>query len=108
METVKWFGKKGSAQIYDHCPKTETPIGVLCTHCTEPILYGEDGFLDSVSNPFHKECWLRLILGSVAHQSGTCACFKGEDGEDDPEGLTPRQAAKLAYAYLNADKLPVN
>lgn len=42
----------------------------------------------------HLACSLRSIVGSVGHQRGTCSCFGGT--EEDPPGLTKREAARAA------------
>lgn len=43
---------------------------------------------------FHVECGLRMIFGSVGHQLHKCGCYGGD--EDDPEGMTRREAAAAA------------
>lgn len=45
--------------------------------------------------PWHQECTIRSIIGSVGHQEKRCSCFGGT--EEDPEGMTKREAAKAAY-----------
>jgi hypothetical protein len=96
---VRYFGKAYDAPIYKGTLQIPTPDRVKCMYCEEFILMGEDGFIDSTYNAFHRECWIRMILGSVAHQSGTCSCFTKDGGEHDPPDMTRREAAKLALAY---------
>lgn len=67
-----------------------TPVGVGCFHCGETIVQGDIGFMvghfDLSNDPnlpevvanevaYHRECFLRLVLGSIAHQDRTCHCY---------------------------------
>jgi hypothetical protein len=65
-----------------------------CPHCEEPILRDEP---TRVLGPevFHRECAIRMIAGSGAHQLGECSCFGGT--REDPPGSTKRQGAMVAY-----------
>ncbi len=78
-----------------------TPVGAPCFYCEEPIVEGDLGvvmpFMDVDGDKEvaeHRECLLRSIFGSVGHQKGTCSCHGGE--EEDPPGMTKREAAKAA------------
>lgn len=42
----------------------------------------------------HYECAARAVIGSVGHIEGRCTCYGGT--EEDPPGLTRREAAKAA------------
>jgi len=44
----------------------------------------------------HGECLLRQVVGSVAHLEKRCGCFVAGSTAGDPEGMTPREAAKAA------------
>jgi hypothetical protein len=100
LKQIGYFGKPHEAEVYRRAERTPTPVGSSCLYCNEPILDGDDGFIDSVDNPFHRECLFRMVIGSVAHQMGTCPCFMGADGvDDDEDGMSPRRAAKLALDY---------
>ena len=98
---VTWFGKQYDASIYRDTSQAPTPVGIACMYCEEPILIGEDGFFDSGSNAFHRECWLRMLIGSIAHQRQLCPCYlpESEAQQHEPQGLSRRQAAKLAVDY---------
>jgi len=50
---------------------------------------------------FHLECVIRMIIGSVAHQSKRCSCHGGVG--DTEEGLSVREAAKRAYLFFVAN-----
>jgi hypothetical protein len=83
---------------------TETPVGESCISCEEPILAGEQGFIDAGGQPSHYECFMRAVIGSVEHQ------MKGPHGCDrtcqDADGLTKRQAARAAVRYWEKKTLP--
>lgn len=47
----------------------------------------------------HAECSLRGVIGSLAHIERRCSCYGGS--EDDPPGMTKREAAQAAVrAYF--------
>lgn len=93
----------------------DEPVGELCLHCQEPIApedkghwIAHTGLLDDghtrfSMQPLHLECSCRMILGSVGHLKGNCSCFGGT--EEDPPGMTKREAAKAVYE-LFAQGLP--
>ncbi len=73
----------------------ETPLYPECPHCGEDILPWDDQRTTNDGTlPFHAECLIRSIVGSVGHQLGRCSCFGGN--EDDPRGMTLREAAQAA------------
>lgn len=103
---VKTFG-------FDH-PDLDRIIlplfGATCHYCEEQIREGEAGFSMihvcelpncnlgmSAHRVFvHRACFLREIVGSVAHIEGTCSCdVPGSNRGDDP-ALTRRQAAEAS------------
>jgi hypothetical protein len=68
---------------------------MICEYCNEEIRTGES----SVPENFHRECIVRIVLGSAAHQLGECSCFGGDRA--DPPGFSAREAAQLAYATFS-------
>jgi hypothetical protein len=58
---------------------------------------GEEG---SGMRPWHRECWVRALLGGINHIKGTCTCCGGSQ-PPDPPGLNAREAATLVLAYYN-------
>lgn len=74
---------------------------MICQFCSEPITEAEQ----ELSTPkfggaaLHLECGFRAMLGSLAHLNHSCGCYVAGSTAGDPEDMTPRQAAKLAYAY---------
>ena len=66
-----------------------------CLHCAEEIKPFE---VLPDNEGFHRECLIRSIVGSVAHQKGKCSC-NGGNGEDD-KNLSVRENARNALAYF--------
>jgi hypothetical protein len=75
-------------------PKCNTPVGTPCIHCTEAIVEGDQGIIDTTGYAYHYPCFMRSIIGSAAHQLQKCSCYGG--AWEDPPELTKRQAAQLA------------
>lgn len=68
-----------------------------CILCGERITPADELAMMFIE-PVHFECGVRAIAGSVGHQQGRCSCFGGT--EEDPPGMTRRQAAQAAADYL--------
>lgn len=68
----------------------------ICIHCEDEIKPYE--VIPDCKGKMHRECLLRSIIGSVAHQTQRCSCY-GFSGEDDPK-LTARENAKAAARYF--------
>lgn len=69
-----------------------------CPHCGEPLMAGDD-LVQMGDALVHRECAVRMIVGGVNHQAGTCSCCGG-DRQPDPPNLTTREAAIAALAYF--------
>jgi len=104
---VRWFGRgprRGEPE--DEVP---VPVGAPCLWCHELIAVWDSGCIMAhigpghtrSDAPWHHECFVRSIVGSVGHLLGRCSCNGGDD--DDPPGLTKRQAA-LAACLLYAER----
>lgn len=65
---------------------------MTCDYCHEEV--APDDRADIVNADFHRACLLRCVVGSVGHLRKRCSCYGGD--EDDPPGLTSRQAALAA------------
>ena len=81
-----------------------TPVGEACLHCEEPIRDGDPGMLmphfdgeSARERPYHRECMLRGVVGSVGHQLKRCSCRGGQ--QEDPPFLSRRRQA-LAAVFL--------
>jgi hypothetical protein len=72
-----------------------------CALCHEP-LPPEDAIRSNV----HPECGFRSVMGSLAHLQGCCGCYVVGSEENDPPGLTARQASQAAYDYWNSLTIP--
>ena len=66
-----------------------------CSYCDEPIAEGDPfELVNDGAVWLHRECMIRLALGSLGHRLRLCSCYGGTEG--DPPGLTRRQAAKAS------------
>ncbi len=92
--TMRWFGPAPFSAVCADVPHVPTPVGTLCLHCEESIDARDRGYYDAGARPMHYECFVRMLVGSVAHQTQRCSCFGG--AEEDPPGLSKRDAARLA------------
>jgi hypothetical protein len=104
---VKWFG---IASVDTDGEVIPTPVGEPCAYCEETIEAGDRGVTVPhigeteavVEKPYHFECHLRTVIGSVGHQMGRCSCPGIGGTEHDPPGLTLRQAALAACRLWQA------
>ena len=78
-----------------------------CLWCDEEVLAGEKS--EALANgTMHWECALRWVAGPVAHLQRKCSCYVSGSEENDPEGMTRREAAKAAaQLYLKLEELGV-
>ena len=66
-----------------------------CLHCGEPAT------LDAATRQaLHRECAIRMVVGSVGHLLGQCSCFGGT--REDPPALSTREAARKAASLSEA------
>ena len=105
---MKAFGPPHANPGLPTCP---VPVGEKCMWCEEVFVEGDKGFMLGYSGPpgderdtapFHRECHIRQIVGSVGHLQKRCHCHGGT--AEDPEGMSKRQAALAAvnlYLILN-------
>lgn len=75
----------------------------ICAWCDEPVL-ATDKRAPNYRDPTHYECGLRAAIGSVGHQQHRCFCYGGT--EEDPPGMTRRQAATAAALYFHLGVVP--
>lgn len=92
---LQYFGDPKFCKEFE--TQVETPVGQPCRYCDEPIAEGDTGTINFAGQVMHYECSLRLVIGSIGHQKGTCSCHGGT--EEDPPGMTTRQAAIAAARY---------
>jgi hypothetical protein len=86
------------------------PLGVPCEWCEEVFIEEDNGFaIPHIEEHivrlgfYHRECHIRQVIGSVAHQLKTCHCFIPGASELDPPELTIRQAARLALELFEKE-----
>lgn len=72
----------------------------ICQWCKEEVLADEESKIKLDSGKLHEDCAIRLFTGSVGHQLKKCSCYGGS--EEDPIGLTARQAAKKAAEHFRS------
>lgn len=81
-------------------PRELVYVQANCAHCDEALLPKERlltfEYDDGKKAPVHVECFMRKILGSAPHQLHECPCYLGDEGREEPAGLTKRQCARLA------------
>lgn len=79
---MQWFGIEPFAPMCDDLDRVPVPIGEPCAWCGELVGSGDQGFyLGGCDQPTHQECFIRQVVGSVAHQQRRCSCYGGV-GED--------------------------
>lgn len=76
------------------------PVGEHCIFCREPIVATDSGTVNMAGQVSHYACQLRQVVGSVGHQLHLCSCYGGT--QEDPEGMSHRQAAELAMKLHHA------
>lgn len=93
----EWFGPEPWAPICDALQRGPTPTGCSCEWCHEEIVMGDCGlFILHLGQKcerriFHRECQMRMVVGSLAHVEVRCSCVGGSD--ERPRGMTMRQEA---------------
>lgn len=102
---MQWFGRAGWALICDDCEQAQTPVGMRCAHCADPIEADDDGVLMPAlglrhgSYAYHADCHIRRAVGGLNHLRGKCTCCGGTEPPDPPE-LGRREAARLAVEWF--------
>lgn len=104
---MKIFNPLPGHRPHDSIEIVSAPVGQLRIYCEERIEEADSGLLipylgatsSEVEVPYHRGCFTRTIVGSVAHQLGRCSCYGG-DGEDSP-GISKRESAKMAEALAH-------
>jgi hypothetical protein len=92
---MSWFGKAWNPMVCVPKEEIPVPVGQKCLWCKEEITKGDRGFVIRGSDkPQHYACFMRSVVGSVGHQNEKCTCHGGD--EDDPPGMSTRQAAEAA------------
>lgn len=78
---------------------------LLCEWCDEPVTPAElkcSATVNRSGQAVHDACGLRGVIGSVGHQMRRCSCYGGT--EEDPPGMTRREAARAAAEYFHRSR----
>jgi hypothetical protein len=117
-----WFGEpwpsvgRPAPVCADPGGRVAVPVGEVCLHCGEPVLAGDRGMMQQCVEidrtptaertvtrvrPLHAECLLRMSLGGPAHLQGRCSCHGSAGPGEDPDlGLSPREAARWVWRWV--------
>ena len=88
------------------------PLPQPCLRCEELVLpHEQHHYYANRPEPVHHACWMRPIIGSVAHLKRECSCYVDGALDTDDPALTPREAAEAAltlwesrsYEYFDED-----
>jgi hypothetical protein len=71
---------------------------MICVHCNEPILEGEDR-ADIINMDSHRECSLRCVLGGIGHLIDHAHFCRSELGPD--AGLDYRTSALMVDVWVS-------
>lgn len=75
---------------------------MICFHCNEPILPGEDR-ADIITMDSHRECALRVVIGGIGHLIDHAHFCKGDLGPD--AGLDYRTSALMVDVWVHRKSL---
>lgn len=73
-----------------------------CSWCGEPVT---DAERHPQLSELHYACGIRSVIGSVAHIRRRCCCYVEGSFENDPPGMTRRQAANEALLAFAEESL---
>lgn len=99
---VRWFGTPWNPWFCTEESRVPVPTDETCAYCGEGFVPEDDGFRvlngsTGQHDPYHYDCHMRQITGSLGHVMGWCSCHGGDpQNELDPEAMTKRQAASAA------------
>jgi len=72
-----------------------------CVYCGEVVTPEEsEGAPELIEGRMHKECGIRMLLGSAAHIRMECSCYREEGAVHEPEDEPRRESARRAAAAL--------
>lgn len=105
MMPMRWFGPRWDSQICDDLEEVPVPVGAVDHLCGELIDEGDNGVMMTglteaggwQDMPVHKECFLRSVVGGVAHLQGRCRCHGGDAHDDDT--MTYRESALAVWEF---------
>jgi len=96
---MRYQGRLWDAPAFDDAVQQDLTEHV-CIMCTGEIEPDDNACLTPVGQYFHLECWLRPVMGSIAHLEGRCSCFGGTDDHFEGEQLPYRDDARATLQWL--------
>lgn len=96
MSGMKYFGESWGSDLCQESEQVPVPVGERCGRCKEQFIEGDQGVIDCSGFTEHLNCFLRGIIGSVAHIQKQCNCYIPGSTCGDPPEMTKRQAADAA------------
>jgi hypothetical protein len=105
-----WWGESWGAPACDPELHVPTPVGMDCEWCDETIEKDDRGFTMPVMGSdltiyYHQPCFLRSVLGGLAHQQGKCTCYGGSADDMNPVGMTRREEAVAAVEMWHENNM---
>ena len=106
---MKWFGEWRGPNCEAE-GKIATPVGFVCPWCAEATVMTDNGVMlsdwrdDEPVQVIHRECFRRMLLGSIAHIERRCSCSVPGSTESDPPEMTKREAAKLVDDWAERNR----
>lgn len=102
-----YFGEDWHVPATEGAKRVPTPVGQKCLFCEEAIKAGERGWLMNYyghggwsTQPCHRECQFRQVMGGLAHQQGVCSCQGGKPEDDPAKDMTLREEAVAVWEYV--------
>lgn len=113
---MHWFGTAWPAPGWpaavceDERMRVPVPVGEICLYCGEAVSPDDSGIMSgyvevlptgewvSSIRPQHVECFVRAVMGPMAHLEGRCLCNGGTD--HDTPGLSVREEARLVFQAM--------
>jgi hypothetical protein len=100
---MNWFGE-WSGPYCEPDGKIPPPVGKVCEWCGEPIAATDSGVVYANGPVSHRECFRRAVLGSIAHLERKCSCSVPGSTENDPPGMSRREAARLVDKWVEGNR----
>jgi hypothetical protein len=109
MAGTHYFGDYWPSGLCDGGTRVPAPIGQKCLHCEIAITeYDRGSFVEAMvpvngkfqrqKLPLHRECGIRILLGSPRHIRKECTCYQVADDPCESESSASTPEGKRAEA----------